>query len=241
MGNRTSGREHDRSLEHQEPHEIKLAATEILRVAGMSGYHTSIIIDDREYFFDCLGIMVAPPLWSHLAGQMTLPREVNTEVIEMGRSSCSGKALVQALCPHFEKGSYDIFCKNCNSFTDAALYFLTRKRLDSRFNRIERVVTATDPVSIRLINRILRAPSEAGMPNGDFYVRNPEVEGFSVEDLIASFDGDDSESESSASEDSSDSDSARACSFARHTCYVERPGSRTASRQVPRHHPQMAH
>mmetsp|Transcript_99203 Transcript_99203/g.289503 ORF Transcript_99203/g.289503 Transcript_99203/m.289503 type:complete len:233 (+) Transcript_99203:92-790(+) len=231
MGNQTSGREsHPGTLNVQDSHEVQLAATEILRVAGMSGYHTSIIIDDREYFFDCLGIMVAPPLWSHLSGQMKLPSDVNTEVIPMGRSSCSGKALVQALCPHFEKGSYDIFCKNCNSFSDAALYFLTRSRLSSRYSRIERLVTATDPVSIRLINRLLRAPAEGNVPQADFYVRNPEAEGFTVEDLIASFD--ESDSESSLSDGSSDSDAGGTCSFTRRACNGRRTRPTQSLRQV---------
>mmetsp|Transcript_41279 Transcript_41279/g.111545 ORF Transcript_41279/g.111545 Transcript_41279/m.111545 type:complete len:241 (-) Transcript_41279:79-801(-) len=211
------------------PYEVRLAVTEILHVAGVSGYHTSVVVDDREYFFDCLGIMVAAPLWSHLAGQMKLTAGPNTEMIPMGRSSCSGNRMVQALIPHFEKGSYDIFCKNCNSFSDAALYYLTRSRLDGRFNRIERVVTATDPVSVGLINRLLRAPGEAGEPPSDFYVRNPEADGFSVEELIASFDESESDSEA-ASGDSSDSDSARACSLTRHTCYAEPKASRSASR-----------
>mmetsp|Transcript_48261 Transcript_48261/g.149039 ORF Transcript_48261/g.149039 Transcript_48261/m.149039 type:complete len:218 (+) Transcript_48261:98-751(+) len=214
MGNRTSAREcHDGNLSQQEPHEVHLAATEILRVAGMSGFHTSIIIDDREYFFDCFGIMVAPPMWSHVAGQTRASVGMNTEVISMGRSSCTGKSLVQALWPHFMKGSYDIICKNCNSFSDAALYFLTRNRLGCRYNRLERFVTATDPYSIRVINRLLRAPAQEGEPPAEFYVRNPEADGFDLEEVIASFD--DSDSESSASDDSCESNSGHTCSLPR--------------------------
>eukprot|EP00418_Pyrodinium_bahamense_P043833 CAMPEP_0179191424 /NCGR_PEP_ID=MMETSP0796-20121207/95081_1 /TAXON_ID=73915 /ORGANISM="Pyrodinium bahamense, Strain pbaha01" /LENGTH=239 /DNA_ID=CAMNT_0020895651 /DNA_START=45 /DNA_END=764 /DNA_ORIENTATION=- len=221
MGNGSSGRACRNGKSHcEEPHEVQLAATEILRVAGMSGYHTSVIVDDREYFFDYLGIMVAPPLWSHIAGQMKRPSEIFTEVIPIGRSVSSGKALVQALCPHFEKGSYDIFCKNCNTFTDTALYFLTRSRLCGRYNRIERLVTATDPISTRLINRLFRNPGEAGGPWTDFYVPNPEAAGFSVDEVLASFD--ESDSESSASDESSGSDDGRTCSFARHACYGRR-------------------
>mmetsp|Transcript_45534 Transcript_45534/g.90217 ORF Transcript_45534/g.90217 Transcript_45534/m.90217 type:complete len:247 (-) Transcript_45534:30-770(-) len=172
------------------PHEVRLAATEILNVAGMSGYHTSVILDDREYFFDSLGIMAAPPLSSHLAGQDLQVCAGRTTVVDIGRSACSGNALVQALHPHFERGSYDIFFKNCNTFSDVALYFLTRQRLTGCYNRIERMITATSPVSTGLLNRLFRAflESKTGLPcEDDVYVTNPEAEDFSVDDLIASF------------------------------------------------------
>mmetsp|Transcript_167520 Transcript_167520/g.537949 ORF Transcript_167520/g.537949 Transcript_167520/m.537949 type:complete len:190 (-) Transcript_167520:132-701(-) len=138
-------------------HEVRVASTEILKVAGLSGFHTSIIVDDREFFFDREGIMSAPPLWSHLAGRAKHTEAVRTEISDAGRSSMGGRALVQALQPFFEKGSYDIFFKNCNSFTDVALFFMTRQRLDCRFTRIERFVMATNPVSTSLLNRLFRA------------------------------------------------------------------------------------
>lgn len=172
------------------PHEVRLAATEILNVAGMSGYHTSVILDDREYFFDSLGIMAAPPLASHLAGQELQVCAGRTTVVDIGRSACSGNALVQALHPHFERGSYDIFFKNCNTFSDVALYFLTRQRLTGCYNRIERMITATSPVSTGLLNRLFRAflESKTGLPcEDDVYITNPEAEDFSADDLIASF------------------------------------------------------
>merc|ERR1719356_492430 len=128
MGNSPGAGCHDDPWSRRGPHEVRLAVTEILKVAGMSGFHTSIIVDDREYFFDSHGIMVAPPLWSHLVGRSQSPDDVRTEVIDMGLSPCCGRAMVQALRSHFQKGSYDIFYKNCNSFTDVALYFMTKNR-----------------------------------------------------------------------------------------------------------------
>uniref|UniRef100_A0A7S4Q6V0 PPPDE domain-containing protein n=1 Tax=Alexandrium monilatum TaxID=311494 RepID=A0A7S4Q6V0_9DINO len=184
------------------PHEVRLAATEILRVAGFSGYHTSVIVDDREYFFDSKGMMAAPPLSSHAIGQDRFPK-LQTEVIEIGRSSCSGKALVGALQPLFENGSYDIFLKNCNSFSDISLYYLTRTRLPGQYNRLERFVSATSPVSTGVLNKIFRVLMErkTGKPCvEDVYVRNPEAESYSAEGAIASLDGDASESDSQASD-----------------------------------------
>mmetsp|Transcript_24790 Transcript_24790/g.71253 ORF Transcript_24790/g.71253 Transcript_24790/m.71253 type:complete len:209 (-) Transcript_24790:74-700(-) len=169
------------------PYEVRLAATEILHVAGISGYHTSIIIDDREYFFDSVGIMAAPPLTSH--GPPEKRPEMKTAVIEIGRSTCSGNALVQALQPLFEPGTYDIFLKNCNSYTDVALYYLTRTRLPGCYSRLERFVAATSPVSTGLLNKMFRAfiEKKTGKPcEEDVYVTNPEAENFSVENVIAS-------------------------------------------------------
>lgn len=202
MGNGAArgGEYHDLQWSLQAPHEVRLAATEILKVAGMSGYHTSVLVDDREYFFDCLGIMVAPPLWSHITGQVSQPAEARTQIIDMGTSACGGKALVQALHPYFQKGSYDIFYKNCNTFTDAALYFLTKSRLPGHHNRIERLVTATNPISTNLINRMFRNVPQNDEPSLDFYVPNPVSDGFSVDELIAGFE-EDSDSENSESSD----------------------------------------
>jgi len=197
MGNSAMCSHRPMGWQGSRPHEVRLAATAILSVAGMTGYHTSVIIDDREYFFDSLGIMAAPPLASHLVGQAKSV-EVKTDVVDIGRSAVSGNALVQALHPYFEKGSYDLFFKNCNSFSDAALYFLTKTRLTGCYNRIERFITATSPVSTDLLNRLFRAFMErktGSRCDDDIYVTNPEAEEFSVDDIISGLDASDSESE----------------------------------------------
>lgn len=75
----------------------------------------------------------------------------------LGFSTASGPDMARQLQSYFERGTYDVFYKNCNTFTDAALYFLLRKRMPGCYNRIERVVTATKPVSIGLLNRVFKA------------------------------------------------------------------------------------
>merc|ERR1712039_1105443 len=129
------------------------------------------------------------------------PGTSKTEVIEMGRTQSDGRQLVQMLHPFFKKGTYDLFYKNCNTFTDAALYFLTQTRLDSRFTRIERLITATNPVSTSLINRLFRAfleNSTGTVVDVDIYVTNPESQDFVIEDVIGWID----DCESDASDDS---------------------------------------
>lgn len=227
MGNSQAGDSADMNWRRRAPYKVMLAATEILKVAGMSGYHTSIIVDDQEYFFDSLGIMAAPPLWSHVAGA-----GINREVVDCGRTASNGKALVQALGPFFEKGTYDIFHKNCNTFTDVALYYLTKTRLPSHYSRIERIIAATNPVSTGLLNRVFKAFIEKSTGQEcevDVYVQNPESENFVVADVIRSLDESDSESDSDDDNHSTDSDASghASCNIAGATCCrQEEPDSR---------------
>eukprot|EP00929_Paragymnodinium_shiwhaense_P119398 TRINITY_DN91297_c0_g1_i1.p1 TRINITY_DN91297_c0_g1~~TRINITY_DN91297_c0_g1_i1.p1 ORF type:complete len:248 (-),score=48.34 TRINITY_DN91297_c0_g1_i1:578-1252(-) len=186
----------------QGAHTVKLVVTEILRVAGQSGYHTSVVVDDKEYFFDSVGIMIAPPMWSHLMGRQHAPEQQEdthrTEVIEFESSHSNGKSMVEALRPYFQKGTYDIFYKNCNHFTDAALYYLTKRRLTAQYNRIERMITATNPVSTSMLNMFFRAYIENATGNDcavDVYVPNPRAEGFQIDDVLAVLDENDEDSE----------------------------------------------
>ncbi|CAE7754472.1 unnamed protein product [Symbiodinium sp. CCMP2456] len=93
-------------------HEVSLAATEIIRVAGMSGYHTSVIVDNLEYFFDAIGILQAAPLFSHNLNEAKNPGGSKTVVTFIGYSHFDGRAMVEALHEFFERGSYDVFYKN---------------------------------------------------------------------------------------------------------------------------------
>lgn len=202
-------------------HHVYLAATEIIRVAGMRGYHTSVIVDSHEYFFDSIGILEAPPLFSHTLEQQAEGqsqasasdedgevsdgpvKKRNTVVTPMGYSSQSGRQLVAALQQHFERGTYDVFYKNCNTFTDCALYYLTKTRLPGSYTRIERLVTATKTVSIGLLNVIFKTYLEnaTGVEvEGDIYTPNPLSSDFSVDGLIRQLEGE-SDSESSSSTD----------------------------------------
>ena len=40
--------------------------------------------------------------------------------------------MLSALRPHFQGGSYDLLRKNCNSFSDCAVFYLLRQRIDAR-------------------------------------------------------------------------------------------------------------
>jgi len=87
----------------------------------MSGYHTSVLVDEQEYFFDAIGILEAPAFFSHsLNEQAQSPDDVQPDVSEnfalsrgdrgkmvvipIGYSRHSGRDLVAALQQHFERG-----------------------------------------------------------------------------------------------------------------------------------------
>eukprot|EP00419_Tripos_fusus_P006464 CAMPEP_0172689416 /NCGR_PEP_ID=MMETSP1074-20121228/23127_1 /TAXON_ID=2916 /ORGANISM="Ceratium fusus, Strain PA161109" /LENGTH=106 /DNA_ID=CAMNT_0013509215 /DNA_START=404 /DNA_END=721 /DNA_ORIENTATION=- len=54
--------------------------------------------------------------------------------------------------PFFEPGSYDILRKNCNSFTDCALFLLLGERLQEEFREVDRLGLSADKLGlIRLL------------------------------------------------------------------------------------------
>lgn len=190
-------------VEGPQGHRVRVAATELLNKFGITAYHSSVCVDDREYYFDSFGILTAPALHSHHINRAQRKSQLKTEVAEVGISHHSGAALVRALQRFFEKGSYDVLFKNCNSFSDCALYFLTGTRLDGRFSRVERLMTATSPVSTAMMNQLFRAYLEHNTGRRvevDVYVTNPLCQDFSVQDVIAYID--DAQEESASTEGS---------------------------------------
>jgi len=74
--------------------------------------------------------------------------------------------------PHFEAGTYDLLRKNCNTFSDCALYFLIQRRLHSRYVKLERLGSML-PAVVQLVS-------------GGIYERNPLADDFCTEKLIRS-------------------------------------------------------
>eukprot|EP00443_Scrippsiella_acuminata_P092035 CAMPEP_0115554366 /NCGR_PEP_ID=MMETSP0271-20121206/97256_1 /TAXON_ID=71861 /ORGANISM="Scrippsiella trochoidea, Strain CCMP3099" /LENGTH=339 /DNA_ID=CAMNT_0002988089 /DNA_START=1 /DNA_END=1018 /DNA_ORIENTATION=+ len=113
---------------------VEVAATSFgPGVPGVRAYHTSIMIEDVEYSFSINGVTQAPRLASH---QCYANKPM---VMYMGLTSMSGQELLDTLGQHFRKGTYDLLRKNCNSFSDCAMFFLLRKRLDAKYSVMERL------------------------------------------------------------------------------------------------------
>ncbi|CAE8611327.1 unnamed protein product [Polarella glacialis] len=115
-------------------HRVELAATKLgPGLPGFQAYHTSVVVDDIEFAFSGDGICYGPGLMSH----RMLPDEV--KVTYMGLTSITGDSMRSTLKQFFDRGTYDLLRKNCNSFSDCSLYFLLDCRLDPGYRGLEQL------------------------------------------------------------------------------------------------------
>mmetsp|Transcript_45382 Transcript_45382/g.98467 ORF Transcript_45382/g.98467 Transcript_45382/m.98467 type:complete len:228 (+) Transcript_45382:45-728(+) len=151
---------------------VQLAASVLGGVPPMCAYHTSVLINDEEFFFDMGGVMSTRNLGSH--EQMKQQSGKEPVVIDMGYSQYTASQLKSALDQYFLAGSYDLLRKNCNSFSDCALFYLLRVRIDSKYRNMEKLGAAN-------------ASMFQSMSNGQ-YEPNAKADGFSVEEVISKVD-----------------------------------------------------
>ncbi|CAJ1368818.1 unnamed protein product [Effrenium voratum] len=136
------------------------------RFAGLGGFHTSILICGEDYYFCPMGIRFSPKLVSH-------PRPHEALRLRVGVSQATGTELLNFLADHFQSGSYDFLRKNCNSFTDCALYYLCGKRLDFRYRAMEKLGWIAESQTGFL-----------GTISEGEYTANPAAEDFDLEELL---------------------------------------------------------
>lgn len=142
---------------------VELAASELFGIRGIAtAYHTSVVVNGEEYFFTDSGVFFDRDLMSH-NGQPT-------EKIEIGYSNKTGPELFAVLQQHFEPGTYDLLHKNCNSFSDCALFYLLKKRLDPKYRRMEQYGQSH-------MSLLTQATNGA-------YTPNPAATGFDVESML---------------------------------------------------------
>lgn len=147
---------------------VELAASELFNIPGLAtAYHTSVVVNGEEFFFSDSGVFNDRVLTSH-QGQPS-------ERVDLGFSSHTGAQLLRVLSPHFRAGTYDLVRKNCNSFTDCAVYYLLRKRLDRRYSALERLGQRATP---ELLHRFTK-----GM-----YQPNPASESYRTDDVLKELD-----------------------------------------------------
>lgn len=139
---------------------VEVAASVLFGIPPLANaWHTSIVVDGEEYFFSDQGMCYDDKLISH-AGSAT-------EKYEVGRTNHSAADMWWAVGEHFRPGTYDLLWKNCNSFSDAALFFLLGKRLDKKYSSLE-TLGRTSP---EIVKRII-------------YVQNPAAADFNIENII---------------------------------------------------------
>eukprot|EP00438_Fugacium_kawagutii_P009974 Skav234393 [mRNA] locus=scaffold873:88472:97580:- [translate_table: standard] len=139
MGNVASGcwPSHGETREETEVDEgainkVELAASLLFTIPGLaSAYHTSVVVNGEEFFFSDSGIFSNTSLTSH--------QSQPSEKFQLGFSKYTGQQLLRVLQEHFRPGTYDLIRKNCNSFSDCAVYFLLGKRLPSKYSALESI------------------------------------------------------------------------------------------------------
>ncbi|CAE7423825.1 unnamed protein product [Symbiodinium sp. CCMP2456] len=104
-------------------------------------YHTAVVVDNAEYTFTPSGIMR-----NVLKGQLD-PAGNDGVAYFRGVSTISGPTMVRILLPFFKEGSYDVLKKNCNTFSDCALFCLLGERLPIKYRTIEKVAGVLDDVT----------------------------------------------------------------------------------------------
>jgi len=145
---------------------VELAASELINLTFATAYHTSVVVNGEEFFFSDSGIFSDRALNSH--------QQKPSERIHLGFSEKTGSQLLRALQPFFKSGTYDLIRKNCNSFSDAAVYYLLGQRLERRFCALEKLGQANPD----LLSQITK-----GM-----YTPNPLVDKFEVDSILPSLD-----------------------------------------------------
>jgi len=135
---------------------------------GIKAYHTSVILQDVEYAFGAVGVEKGVPLSSH----QFLARQ--HDVMVVGHTTITGDEMMMVLHPIFQKGTYDLLHKNCNSFTDSALFLLLGIRLNPEFCDLEKLGYAAE-----------RAFLFMQVISGGTYRPNLASKSFDIEKVIA--------------------------------------------------------
>jgi len=123
-------------------HQVRLAVTPIgPTMAG--AYHSSVSVGNTEFSFSRRGVSTHPLWTSHWC----LP-DGPAMVFDLGFTAIPGYVMQRALQPFFLEGTYDLLKKNCNSFSDCALFFLLGQRLDQKYCKVEQLGQAADKLAL---------------------------------------------------------------------------------------------
>eukprot|EP00930_Biecheleria_cincta_P048802 TRINITY_DN34066_c0_g1_i1.p1 TRINITY_DN34066_c0_g1~~TRINITY_DN34066_c0_g1_i1.p1 ORF type:complete len:228 (-),score=41.32 TRINITY_DN34066_c0_g1_i1:75-737(-) len=143
------------------------SSAEVLGVPA--AYHSSLLVDGDEYSFSRSGLVRAKGWLSHrhLSGP--------TLVLSMGESRLAGMAMAKALRNYFQPNTYDLLLKNCNHFSDCALFYLLGRRLPDKYKAAEQLGASVEK-ALGLIKMLSL---------GD-YKENPQAVGFDSQIVLKS-------------------------------------------------------
>jgi len=153
-------------------HKVQLVSTSIgPNLPGVpQAFHTSVVVDSTEYTFSRCGIVSVKSYQSHLHLREGGPESI----IDIGSTGIHPTYMAAKLRRHFREKTYDLLRKNCNSFSDCAMFLLLGQRLDAKYFLLEQLATSADSLTGGLVTKISL---------GD-YRPNPRADGFSVEEVI---------------------------------------------------------
>mmetsp|Transcript_49563 Transcript_49563/g.144076 ORF Transcript_49563/g.144076 Transcript_49563/m.144076 type:complete len:214 (-) Transcript_49563:285-926(-) len=149
-------------------HHVQLLVTPFgpaMPTSGLQGYHTSVLIDDTEYTFSGNGVTTANGPMSHVphraGGKSTVSQDYGQWEFDL-------RAFEAIMSREFGPGTYDLLRKNCNSFSECAIFYITGRHTDSKLRSLEGLAQTADRYTSVL--QVL-----AG------YRPNPRAEDFDVE------------------------------------------------------------
>lgn len=103
-------------------------------------WHTSIGMGNMELFFTFSGIERST-LWKSHENRPQV-------VLLLGYTKMSQEAFWTQLNPFFRPGTYDLLRKNCNSFSDVAMWYLTGTRLEKKYSILEKLGNGLETVGL---------------------------------------------------------------------------------------------
>mmetsp|Transcript_97901 Transcript_97901/g.272468 ORF Transcript_97901/g.272468 Transcript_97901/m.272468 type:complete len:253 (-) Transcript_97901:268-1026(-) len=133
----------------------------------LQAYHSSVAVNDVEFSFTKHGVIGTPLFHSHFTSKGPV------QVMDMGLTDASASQMLAVLEPYFVAGTYDILRKNCNSFSDCALYYLLGARLDDKYKAIDQLGTSADKLGLV---RLLTLWD---------YMPNPRASSFTLDHVLA--------------------------------------------------------
>mmetsp|Transcript_94887 Transcript_94887/g.306303 ORF Transcript_94887/g.306303 Transcript_94887/m.306303 type:complete len:185 (-) Transcript_94887:144-698(-) len=148
---------------------VRLAATPFgPPLPQCQAYHTSIVVGEMEFAFSSKGIEARRGIQSHI------PFPGNPTVTNIGFTNVPRSVMVKVLRPFFLPGSYDLLRKNCNSFSDCALFLLLGVRLDEKYRTLEKIGEMADKYTGIVSNL-----------TGGKYKPNPKADAFQSSQVLA--------------------------------------------------------
>mmetsp|Transcript_42594 Transcript_42594/g.92802 ORF Transcript_42594/g.92802 Transcript_42594/m.92802 type:complete len:211 (-) Transcript_42594:104-736(-) len=136
-------------------------------------YHTSIVLAGEEYSFGEQGIRVQL-VGDRFGTPPTHFDKADTKVFDLGYTRHCGEELFRRLEEYFQRGTYDILAKNCNTFTDCALAFLISRRLPKLYSSAETLGQGV--------------PTLINFASGGKYKANPAAQNFDLESVVLRLD-----------------------------------------------------